>query len=68
MSNFGKKYSKDPVKTFNRKQVSALHPRKPRKKSTTKQSYSTKKYKPVKISGKEFLIWLVFLFIVGLFH
>ncbi len=34
MSNFGKKYRKDPVKTFNRKQVSALHPRKPRKKST----------------------------------
>ena len=35
MSNFGKKYRKDPVKTFNRKQVSALHPRKPRKKSTS---------------------------------
>lgn len=35
MSNFGKKYRKDQVKTFNRKQVSALHPRKPRKKSTS---------------------------------
>lgn len=63
MSNFGKKYRKDPVKTFNRKQVSALHPRKPRKKSTN-TTRAIKKQKPVEITVNQFLFWLL-IFVLG---
>lgn len=62
MSNFGKKYRKDPIKKFYRDRDSKLNPRK--KKNTV---YSKRKNKPVEISGKEFLFWLVLIVIGSVF-
>ena len=59
MSNFGKKYRKDPVKEFQREVERQFHPRKKRKQSIKSSvSFSKRRKKPEKISIKTFIFWL----------
>lgn len=67
MSNFGKKYRKDPVKKFNRERESVLKPKRKRNTRPKTQSYSKRKNKPVEITSKEFLFWLVILGTIFIF-